>query len=33
MLRAGAAEVLARPVRVEELAKKLTRAIRKHKRT
>jgi len=32
LLRAGAAEVLARPVRVEELAKKLARAIRKHRR-
>lgn len=32
LLRAGAAEVLVRPVRVEELAKKLARAIRKTKR-
>ncbi|MFO0709544.1 MAG: serine/threonine-protein kinase [Sandaracinus sp.] len=30
LLRAGAAEALARPVRVEELAKKIARAIRKH---
>ncbi len=32
LLRAGAAEVLVRPVKVEELAKKLARAIRKAKR-
>lgn len=32
LLRAGAAEVLVRPVKVEELAKKLARAIRKNKR-
>lgn len=30
-LRAGAAEVLARPVRVEELARKLGRAVKKHR--
>ncbi len=32
LLRAGAAEVLTRPVRVEELARKLLRAIKKHRR-
>ena len=32
LLRAGAAEVLVRPVKVEELAKKLARAIRKTRR-
>lgn len=32
LLRAGAAEALARPVRVEDLARKLIRAIRRHRR-